>query len=303
MYQSSKIDWKKTLNNTDQYSVFRELLGYTPDLTKRYISPFREDKTPGCRFIWKDDILCLVENTKYKNRLYWNIFHTFMELKNCSFVEAVRLINKKEFSKTTITRQPVYKTRPEIKFTYSEFPKNNLFFLDNEILNKENIYYVKDYWIGNQGDWKKNGLNTKDNICIAYFFPNTNHVKLYFPYSKTNKWYSNCSTEDIFGFSQLSKFGDGLIITKSQKDRITLKYLFGVKEEVIALQNEGCLIPDNIIDNLKLRFKKISLLFDNDEEGIRQSEKLSELYGFEQIKIQGSYKDPYAFYTNFLNIY
>lgn len=288
------VDYKELINNISQEEVFQSLLGYYPNLYQKVKSPFRSDKTPGCRFEWKNGYLCLVENTKYKNRLYWNIFYTCMELNSCTFAESVRIISKGRYKGIS---KPVYKDKLTIRFTYDKWEDSNLFNLPNDILIKEHTFLVKDYWAGRNGYWKKNFYSS--SLCIAYHFPETDRVKLYFPETliPEEKWYSNCTNNEIFGYSSLDKYGDLLIITKSQKDRLTLKYHY-LYNNVIAVQNEGCYIPDNIVQDLKLRFKQIIIIFDNDATGLEKSKLLAKKYGFENRIIRSEFKDPYEMYIN-----
>lgn len=287
-----KITPEELINNISQEEVFQSMLGYFPNLYQKFKSPFRSDRVAGCRFEWRDNYLCLVENTRYKNRLYWNIFQTYMELHSCDFNEAIKQIAKGRFEGKS---KPIIKDKLSIRFTNQQFSENNLFKVSPEILLKENIFLVQDYYSGRDGFWKKNFLHK--SLCIAYYFPNSNHVKLYWPLEEENRWYSNCDNNDIFGLSSLNKEGELLIISKSQKDRITLKYHYGY-ENVIAVQNEGCYIPENIMDNLKLRFKQIIVIFDNDDTGLKESKKLASLYNIEYKQIDSIYKDPYEMFIN-----
>ena len=191
----------------------------------------------------------------------------------------------------------IYKLKTQIRFTYKEFT-TNIFNLDNAELNRENIYLVQDYWIQEKGEWFKNKYHNPNKIdTIAYYFPDTNHVKLYWP-NQEFRWYSNCSNQDIFGLNKLiyySTITNKLIITKSQKDRIFLDYHLGIPS--IALQNEGSYIPDNIRSMIDDLFDTKILLFDNDYTGIDISNKLSEKYQWENRIMECEYKDVYEFYT------
>jgi hypothetical protein len=134
---------------------------------------------------------------------------------------------------------------------------------------------------------KKNAIHDpKETLTIAYYFPDSNHVKLYFPHEVENRWYSNCDIYDIFGFDKidyyLKKDNSNIIITKSQKDRVVLDYHLGYN--AIALQNEGCLIPDTKLEKIR-EFENQYILFDSDESGIKNSQKLCEQFNFKNIYI------------------
>lgn len=294
---SPRIDYKDLINNINQEEVFQSILGYFPNLYQRFKSPFRPDRQAGCRFEWRDGFLCLVENTAYKKRLYWNIFNTIMELKKVSFYQAVEIVAKGRYENNP--SKPVYKDKLSIRFTKKEW-SDNLFKLSSEILEAEHVYLVQDYWIGRSGIWKKNNIHK--SLCIAYHFPESDHTKLYFPEEKEIRWYSNCNNQDIFGLNNLNDYSDLLIISKSQKDRLTLKYHYGYSN-VIAVQNEGCFIPENVMDNLKLRFKRIVIIFDNDYTGFDQARKLSITYDIEYRIIESSFNDIYDMFIKNQLIY
>lgn len=286
------------LNRISQEQVFLQYLNIYPDLNKRFLSPFRNDKDPGCRFTWYSGILYFVENTAFNNRLYWSCIDVVKYIKNCSFQEALELIDTGQ-SSGNITRKFTNKLRPEIRFTHKTWPKNNLFSLDHNTLVREHVYLVQDYWVKFNDVWKKNSIH-QNTLTIAYHFPKTDHVKLYFPEHLENRWYSNCTTEDIFGYDMVDEYAsysELLVIDKSQKDRLMSNYFLDLP--AIAVQNEGCFIPENIMDELKFKFKHIVLMYDNDLTGIQQSQRLSEKYGVEYRIIECNPKDKYEMIQKF----
>ena len=190
---------------------------------------------------------------------------------------------------------------PEIRFEKKQWLEPNLFMLSGDILEQELVFCVKNYWIKTKIGWQMNSVHHPDKtLVIAYYFPETNHVKLYFPDQIENKWYSNCTTQDIFGYHKIDYYGSlnkDLWITKSGKDRLMMDYFIGVPS--IALQNEGCYLPDNIFKELEQKFSKIRLLYDNDITGILQAQKLSEKYNIEYKIIDVFSKDPYEMIQEF----
>ena len=293
MYTGEKLPYIKVddlLNNINQEEVMFQYLGIWPSLNQKYKSPFRHDPTAGCRFEWRNGLLYFIDNAGYKGKIYWSIFDIVKYVKNCSFKECLDHIAKGRY--TQVKSIPVYKPKKEIRFTYKNWSNDNLFGLLPKVLINEHIYLVDEYWKGENNQWI---YQKPKDLCIAYWFPQTNRSKLYFPERETDRWYSNCTNEDIFGLDSLNTTGDILYITKSQKDRVTLKYHYFI-ENVIAVQNEGCYIPDKIIEDLKQRFKKIVIIFDNDTTGYEQAEKLSEKYDIEYRIIEMDCKDVFDAY-------
>lgn len=285
-----------------QEQVFLQHLGIYPETgNKRFKSPFREDRDPGCRFEWKNGTLFFIDNASFNGRVFWDIFHVVMYLYKCNFYEACKIIDTGTVKSLTSNAKYTTKFTPEIRFTKKPWTENNLFNINPEDLERENVYLVEDYYIKTKSGWLKNSLhNPKQTTCIAYYFPDTNHVKLYFPDKHENRWYSNCTTVDIFGLHKVdyySSYSDLLIITKSQKDRLMFDYKLNMP--AIALQNEGCHIPDDIIENLKLKFSKIIIIYDNDFTGYSQAQKLSEKYDVEYRIVENDCKDLYEMLNKF----
>ena len=285
----------EVLNSISQEQVFYEYLGIYPDLGKLYLSPFRTDRKPGCRFKWHSGILYFVENSMFQNKLYWSCIDVVMYIKHCGFQEALDILYLKTRSSVSIQKASTNLFVPEIRFEKNQWTEPNLFMLSGDILERELVFSVKNYWIKTKAGWLKNSLHDPSKtICVAYYFPDTNHVKLYFPDKIENKWYSNCSVQDIFGYSKIDyykTYSDTLWITKSAKDRLMLDYFMSIPS--IALQNEGCHIPDPILEELKFKFKHLMFLYDNDLSGINQAQKLSEKYDIPYKIIDVTPKDPF----------
>ncbi len=298
------INANELLNSVSQEQLFFKYLGIYPEIGKKYLSPFRKDNNPGCRFVWHSGLLFFVENQMFNGKLYWSITDVIKYFKNCSFIEALNIIareEKVEIIKKQDAIKYISKGRPDIRFTYKEWPKANLFGLSNEVLQKENVYLVTDYWTTTRSkQFVKNGIhNPRKILTIAYYFPDSGHTKLYFPYVTENKWFSNCDTSDIFGKYKIeyySKTFDFIIITKSQKDRLILDYHFNLPS--IATQNEGSYLNDSFVSYIKDKFKTVYILYDNDYTGITSAKNLSDKYGLSILTVPGENKDIYEFAKN-----
>ena len=115
-----------------------------------------------------------------------------------------------------------------------------------------------------------------------------NHFKIYKPLAdKYTKWRNNLTELDIQGFKQLPKTGDILIITKSMKDVMCL-YEMGIP--AISPSSESTFIPNKILEQLKKRFKRIIILFDRDEAGVKYLRKISLKTGLEGMLVHKKFK-------------
>ena len=118
-------------------------------------------------------------------------------------------------------------------------------------------------------------------------------LKIYQPFSKTMKWISNNNQSIWEGWSQLPETGDQLIITSSRKDTMSILNVTGIN--AIALQGEAMIPKKHVVDQLKKRFKKIYILYDNDfnkpkNPGRKLGKKLSTEFKISQIEIPSKYK-------------
>jgi len=77
-----------------------------------------------------------------------------------------------------------------------------------------------------------------------------------------------------------------LIITKSLKDVICCKLC---SYSAISLQGEHNKLDKLLVNKLSKRFKNIILFYDNDESGVKSSNKISSNYGFKSIFIPVKY--------------
>lgn len=301
MFRSSQsyeyINAQTALIQLDQEQLFFKYTGLTPDINKMYHSIFRNDKNPGCRFIWHSGILYFKDNATYNNKLYFNVIDTLAILKGCSFQHALHLIIKESNVKIDYNLQQVKAAKPkvQIKFEHIEFDEDNYFKIRPDILKAENVYRVSKYWIYNNGTWDMNNIYNPNKIpTYAYYFPDTNNVKLYFPNTQF-RFFTNCTENDVYGGSELHNYYECnpelLIITKSQKDRLLLTHKY--KYSSIAPQSETSINFPIEYMNIIQQFHKVVILFDNDETGIKYSNMLSEKLPNSQVSFLTLAKDVY----------
>lgn len=295
-------DARNILPLLDQEELFAKYTGVYPVPNRLYKSILRVDRNPGCRFVWHSNgILYFVDNVGINGKIYFNVVDAYAYLKGIGFKEALNIIidgSSVNIKNNIKALEKTEKKQIDIRFTYKPWDYDNYFYLKPEILEEENVYLVDDYWIkSNDNGFEYNKLhNPKKTLTIAYYFPNTNHTKLYFPYQKDFKWYTNCNEKDVFGESKLDYYLESddrfIVITKSQKDRLILDYIYGVP--AIAPQNEKIAI-DRIIPTIK-KFKEQLILFDNDLTGQTYAGIFSEKYDIPWVNLT-MFKDVYEQYT------
>lgn len=128
-------------------------------------------------------------------------------------------------------------------------------------------------------------------------------LKIYQPYSKKHKWTNNHDSSVWDMWAQLPKTGEDLIITSSRKDALCIWSNTGIPS--CSLQAESYLPKAHVVEELKKRFKRVWILYDNDFEkednpGRTLGAKMAKEFGLTQIEIPKIYlsKDSSDLYYN-----
>jgi 5S rRNA maturation endonuclease (ribonuclease M5) len=282
------ISKESILQQISENDIFIKYLGI-PITNQQHKSPFREDKNPSCKFYYN--------GSKWKWRdigrnINEDCFGIVMMRYGLSLDQALQKIvsefNLKIEDSSLKTKDVglinTYRSVIEIKIRDWDLKDKNYwtqFGITCKTLNLFKTFPIKISWIDN----KINFIDTENSLGYAYCFPDYS-IKLYYPIvkDKTKKFRGNSSY--IQGYNVLPETGDILFITKSQKDNMCL-YELGYN--AISPQSESNKISSELIIELKQRFKKVILFFDNDETGKLQSELKSEFLDIEYILIPDGY--------------
>lgn len=107
-------------------------------------------------------------------------------------------------------------------------------------------------------------------------------IKIYQPFNKKGfKWCTSTDSSVISLWTKVPKEGDKICICSSLKDALCLWSNTGIP--CLATQGEGYTMSNTAISELKRRFKQVFVLFDCDEAGLIDGEKLSKQTGFTNI--------------------
>lgn len=123
-------------------------------------------------------------------------------------------------------------------------------------------------------------------------------LKFYQPFNKSGyKWSSNIDRSVWSLWTKIPAFGDNLILASSLKDCLNISANLGIPS--ICLQGEGYLPKEHVMRDLKSRYKRIIVFYDNDytnpdNPGRKDSLRLSQEYNLYRIEIPEVYeaKDP-----------
>lgn len=271
--------YKEVLDIYTQEEIFYLLLGYYPDYIMRYKSPFRSDRSAQCRFEKSGNWLYFIDNASFNGEIRFNCFKTASILWGIPIPEVCyKLLTHKKvyFPKFVPVDQQLFKC--DIRIETEKWQEDDYFSqfeIPISMLNKACVFKVKNYWINSKYNSKliKNSFGKKD-VQIAYFFPETSNIKLYFPNEPSeHKWYSNTNTEDIFNWTiKDDEESDIAILTKSGKDALLMQHHFSTP--TIALLNEQCFVPKKALEWLRTK-SNVVVFYDNDYVGIECSNKIS----------------------------
>lgn len=278
------------LSRTTEYDIYAYYIGHRFIIGSKFNSPLRRDANPSFGIFVSKKTNSLLFKDQSTGEV-GNCFK-FVQLKEHlpDFKSTLNRIyedlnlNNLRTTEYGIKVRDTYKastTKIEIKrkyYTNSDDLYWNKYSIDRSILKHFNVYPIQHAWINDKLlSWKYSETEP------MYAYQIYNKFKIYRPLSKTSeKWLSNCTINDVQGFEQLPLKGDLLLITKSLKDVMCL-YKLGYN--AISANSENTLIPQKIITNIKSRFNKIIVFYDNDEAGIKGSDNMCNTYDLKSISI------------------
>lgn len=193
-----------------------------------------------------------------------------------------------------------------------------------EVRTRQWFDYDIEYWnsYGISREWLEFGdvypishiLITRDNITkvipaekLAYVYVERKDgkvsLKVYQPKSQRLKWLSKHDSSVWDLWSRLPDRGDTLFITSSRKDALCLWENTGIPS--VSLQGEGYVPKEKVINQLKQRFGRVIIFFDNDYDkdenhGHVYASRLSGMFDLDMVEIPSEYKskDPSDLFKN-----
>lgn len=305
---------------TTDYEVVNKYLGISV-VPSNINSILREDKNPSlCIFPYKDGLFYKDFGTNQSGNiyqllsLYWNIPLNQVYRKIITdFNSNNKLSCCKKSSKTIIKR----KSNINIKVKIRNWKPWDIEYWSSYGISLKWLEYCDIYPISHIFLIHQNGeqlIISADKYAYVYIERKDNKIslKIYQPYSTNFKWMSkhDASVWDLW--TKIPEKGDKLIITSSRKDALCLWANTGIPS--LSLQGEGYVPKEKVINQLKERYSKIYVFYDNDFEnkvnnGRTYGRILAEKFNLQQIEIPTEYKskDPSDLYKNwgkevFLNV-
>jgi len=166
------------------------------------------------------------------------------------------------------------------KFNNDELAYWNQYHQNIDDLKENNVYAIKEVYLNKQ----KFPIKDSD-LAFGYLYDG--HWKIYRPFIDPRwKWVpNNVPITAIDG--NISPSDSPLIINKSKKDYMVMKKLY---PNCTAVQNEGiaCFSKENV-EIFKSHCPRQILAFDSDPTGVKNSQEITKLFGFEYLNVPRSY--------------
>ena len=296
---------KKTLLSTDailskvsEYDIFYRYYPGKFKLNVATLSPFRKEDNPSFIIGNKNNRITFIDFVDNNKR--GGCFDFVMMLYNINLHECLKMIDRdfnlgilsgeykndnkiiikgekhEEFEKKSSFIQCI--TR---KFLKEELEYWNNYHIDIEDLKKNNVYSVKKVYLNRQLFYLDD-----NQLRFGYFYDG--HWKIYSPFqTPKKKWMPNNVPITTMDGKENINGCDVAFINKSKKDYMVINKFF---PNACAVQNEGlgCFSKENI-EYLKTNSKKQILSFDADIAGVKNSQQITKMFGFDYCNVPKKY--------------
>lgn len=293
VYDISKIiptTKAEVLDMVDELSIYAKYLGFKPKLNQIYTSPLRDDKSPSFSLFLGNNGHILHKD--FGTGRSGDCIEFIRKLKNITTRDAINEVLQTLKDSNFIPLSPVKRLRQipssatKIEIRKMPFTKEGLAYwaqygINENILAKYDVFQTSKVWIRD----KLKFFHKAGNLIFTYQI--YDRLKVYMPMHESVRFLTNCNTYYIQGWKQLNFKNDILIITKSLKDVMVLDKL---GYSAIAPNAESYNIPENIVNEIRRRFKTIILFYDRDMAGMTNTHKLVRKYGFNYFFIPKKYK-------------
>ena len=289
---STSITKAEIFNKFREIEVLSSIFPEIKNLPYKMSSPFREDKNPSFCFFSPDG-----------NRIFYkdfgtgeagNLINFLCKYWNCTFRDTINRLADLLISKNNVN---ISKTALKILTSKEIVTKTKL-----QVVTRPWRDYDLEYWksYGVEKKWLKYAeiypisyeiiVKQTDTKESKYIFPTDKYaycfverkegnlqLKIYQPYSQ-HKWCSKMDRSVIGMWTKIPEEGDKVVICSSLKDALCLSCQMHIP--ALCLQGEGYSMSDTAIKELKRRYKKVYILFDNDKAGLVDGENLANKTGF-----------------------
>ena len=286
-------DIKSRVTETDILSFYLNI----KELPCVINSPFREDNRPSFG-IYFNNKSKRVYYKDYATNDSGGLFDLLGKLWNCNYKKVLENINKdiNNIDKgnvklntghtITIRSNDEHHSSSDLQCKIREWKDYDIEYWSSYGISLKWLKYADVYPISHKiiiKDGHKYVFKA-DKLAYAYVERKEGKVsiKIYQPKNtKGYKWSNKHDNSVVSLWTKVPEYGEQICICSSLKDALCLWANTGIP--AICPQGEGYRISTTAINELKRRFKKIYIIFDNDKAGILDGKKLAEATGFTNL--------------------
>ena len=295
-----KLTCENVLNMITEYDIYKMYMPHQNwKINTVTYSPFRNEKHPSFIIGYRGGALNFIDFGDSSRK--GGCFNFVTMLFNISLIDALMMIDRDfdlgivsgsstrnyerivaDYEQPTSTSKREYfiqvKTR---KFTNEELAYWNSYYQDVDDLRANNVYSIDTVYLNKQKFPLK-----ETELRFGYLYEG--HWKIYRPFAdKKNKWMPNNVPITMMDGLQDIKDCDVAFINKSKKDYMVMKKVFPC---CCAVQNEGmgCFSEENV-EYIKENSDVQILSFDSDETGVKNSQLITEKFGFDYCNVPRIY--------------
>lgn len=241
-------------------------------------SPLRNDNKPSFALYCPKDTE--VNYKDFSTGEAGTIWTLLSKMWNCSFQETIEKVQHDIGNRFNSTRTYKFckKTSTEIQCKVREWKQHDIDYWNSFGISLKWLKYAEVYPISHK-IITKNGIRSAfkaDKYAYAYVEHKEGMVtlKIYQPFNQNGfKWSNNHDKSVVSLWTKVPEKGEKICICSSLKDALCLWANTGIPS--LALQGEGFELSNTAINELKRRFERIFICFDNDETGLRDGIMLS----------------------------
>ena len=286
-------DIKSRVTETDILSFYLNI----KELPCVINSPFREDNRPSFG-IYFNNKSKRVYYKDYATNDSGGLFDLLGKLWNCNYKKVLENINKdiNNIDKgnvklntghtITIRSNDEHHSSSDLQCKIREWKDYDIEYWSSYGISLKWLKYADVYPISHKiiiKDGHKYVFKA-DKLAYAYVERKEGKVsiKIYQPKNtKGYKWSNKHDNSVVSLWTKVPEHGEQICICSSLKDALCLWANTGIP--AICPQGESYRISNTAINELKRRFKKIYIIFDNDKAGILDGKKLAEATGFTNL--------------------
>lgn len=287
------------LKRITEYDIFRHYMKNKFELNRATYSPFRYEENPSFLIGNKYGTLYFIDFADTSKR--GDCFEFVTHLYGIPMLEALKLIDR-DFGLGILPEHNTgeykqikssYKQPEELgkrysviqvvtrKFTKEELSYWNQYHQNIDDLRANNVYSISKVYFN-----RKLFPIKPTELRFGYLYGSS--WKIYRPFgSRKTKWVPNNVPIETLEGKENIKDCDVAFIGKSKKDHMVISKLFPCS---CAVQNEGiaCFSEENV-RFLRENSKKQILSFDSDVAGVKNSQQITQIFGFDYCNVPRKY--------------